>query len=65
MHDGARWCTMVHDSNNPDWDICAGDLLEERKAATERYIEELRLASVQTNEPEEQHPNKETNDALN
>ena len=55
----------MHDPNNPDWDICPGDQLEQRKAATERYIEELRLASVQTNEPEEQHPNKETNDALN
>jgi hypothetical protein len=54
----------MRDPNNPDWDICPGDLLEERKAATERYIEELRLASVQTNEPDEQHLNKETNDAL-
>jgi len=57
----------MHDPNNPDWDICPGETLQERLDDTERYIEELRLhfglhlASVQTNEPDEQHPNKETN----
>jgi hypothetical protein len=61
----------MHDPNNPDWDICPGETLQERLDDTERYIEELRLhfglhlASVETNEPEEHHPNKETADALN
>ena len=42
-----------------DGELGPAELLEERKAATQRYLDQLR--KVVMNEPDRRHPNKETN----